>query len=230
MSFEISPSYSLNDLSCTMYTRCLRSLRKPLLNVSLPRTTRTIPPACVRQLNTENKLPWFMREDTSLEENTLSVLEEFPRSSKQPLPKELPEHLVTLHQHLSQSPLLAQSTLRIYTPSSFKSRNLNDDLTLPYSRAKGRRRRGVHDAGESVGEPNDMWNWYVLAEVKEGTEGRGAIEAVIRSAQKEVLTTSSKQPSYLCKLAPGTASSILSTSPHTKEIEPKAHGGRLGCT
>lgn len=128
-----------------------------------------------------------MREDTSLEENTLSVLEEFPRSSKQPLPKELPEHLVTLHQHLSQSPLLAQSTLRIYTPSSFKSRNLNDDLTLPYSRAKGRRRRGVHDAGESVGEPNDMWNWYVLAEVKEGTEGRGAIEAVIRSAQKELL-------------------------------------------
>lgn len=173
-----------------MYTRCLRSLSKQLLNVSPPRTARTAPLLCSRQLNTENKLPWFMREETAtLEENTLSALEEFPRPSKQSLPNDLPEHLVTLHQHLGQSPLLAQSTIRIYTPTSFKSRNLSDDLTLPYSRAKGRRRRGVHDAGESVGEPNDMWNWYVLAEVKEGTEGRGAIEAVIRSAQKEVLAT-----------------------------------------
>lgn len=136
-------------------------------------------------MGTEDKVPWFMREETSPEDNTLTVLEEFPRPSKQPLPKDLPEHLVTLHRHLIQSPLLSSSKLRIYTPSSLKPQNMNDDLTLPYSRAKGRRRRGIHDAGESVGEPNDMWNWYVLAEVKEGTEGRGAIEAVLRSAQKE---------------------------------------------
>ncbi|KDN49380.1 hypothetical protein RSAG8_02082, partial [Rhizoctonia solani AG-8 WAC10335] len=32
-----------------------------------------------------------------------------------------------------------------------------------------------------------MWSWYVIAQVKEGTEGRGAIESVIRSAQKELL-------------------------------------------
>ena len=141
--------------------------------------------ARLRQINTEAKLPWFMREEASPEDNTLTVLEEFPRPSKQPLPKDLPEHLVTLHRHLSQSPLLALSRLRIYAPSSFKPRNMNNDLTLPYSRAKGRRRRGVHDAGDSVGEPNDIWNWFILAEVKEGTEGRGALEAVIRSAQKE---------------------------------------------
>ncbi|KAF8610509.1 hypothetical protein BDV93DRAFT_18477 [Ceratobasidium sp. AG-I] len=170
-----------------MYTRCLRSLYKPVLSASLLRPTRPANILCLRRINTEDKLPWFMREETSPEDNTLTVLEEFPRTSEHNLPQNLPEHLVTLYRHLSQSPLLSLSTLRIYTPSSFKPRNMNNDLTLPYSRAKGRRRRGVHDAGESVGEPNDMWDWYVLAEVKEGTEGRGAIEAVIRNAHKELL-------------------------------------------
>ncbi|KAJ1310387.1 hypothetical protein OPQ81_007125 [Rhizoctonia solani] len=126
-----------------------------------------------------------MKEQSHLSETT-TVVNLPTQISSESLPKDLPEHLITLQDHLSKSALL-DSAPRICKPSSLQSRNLNDDLTLAYSRPKGRRRRGVHDAGETVGEPDDMWSWYVIAQVKEGTEGRGAIESVIRSAQKELL-------------------------------------------
>ncbi|KAH7340274.1 hypothetical protein B0J17DRAFT_312586 [Rhizoctonia solani] len=131
------------------------------------------------------QVPWFMKEEIHPTETTI-VVNPSPQTGSVSLPNGLPEHLITLHKHLSQSPLLG-SAPRICKPSSFQSRNLNNDMALTYSRPKGRRRRGVHDAGESVGEPDDMWSWYVIAQVKEGTEGRGAIESVVRSAQKESL-------------------------------------------
>jgi hypothetical protein len=168
-----------------MYHRCLKPLSALLLKAR-PAYYPLFIPTGVRQLNSGSNLPWFMREQVNSDENTRPALYESSQTEKPTLPEDLPEYLVALHQHLSQSPLLAPSTLRISKPSSFKTRTTTNDLTLPYSRAKGRRRRGVHDAGESVGEPDDMWSWYVLAEVKEGTEGRGAIETVIRNAQREV--------------------------------------------
>ncbi|CAE6459769.1 unnamed protein product [Rhizoctonia solani] len=127
--------------------------------------------------------PWFMKEETHPTETT-TVANPSRQTNSTSLPNDIPKHLITLHKHLSQSPLLG-STPRICKPSSL--RNLNDHIALDYSRPKGRRRRGVHDAGDSVGEPDDMWSWYVIAQVKEGTEGRGAIESVVRSAQKELL-------------------------------------------
>ncbi|KAG8731977.1 hypothetical protein FRC12_019485 [Ceratobasidium sp. 428] len=147
-----------------------------------------------RVLNSGNTVPWFMREART-DGTTRPVLDESPRIIEdQALPTNLPEHLIALHRHLSQSPLLTPSTLRICKPGSIKARSTTDDLALSYSRIKGRRRRGVHDAGESVGEPDDVWSWYVIAEVKEGTEGRGAIETVIRNAQRELLKTYPQLP------------------------------------
>lgn len=140
----------------------------------------------VRKVTSESNIPWFMKEQTALHEDHSATADNLPQNDNQILPEALPEHLITLHRHLAQSPLLARSALRICKPSSLQNRAANDDLSLAYSRPKGRRRRGVSDAGESVGEPDDLWSWYVLAQVKEGTEGRGAIEAVIRNAQKEV--------------------------------------------
>jgi hypothetical protein len=132
--------------------------------------------------SSDGETPWFMKEPTY---STEAVAPPNVTEVDNILPSNLPEHLIALHKHLSQSPLLG-SAPRICKPSSLPSRNLGEDIVLAYSRSKGRRRRGVHDAGESVGEPDDMWSWYVIAQVKEGTEGRGAIESVIRSAQKEV--------------------------------------------
>ncbi|KAG8708001.1 hypothetical protein FRC09_001502 [Ceratobasidium sp. 395] len=112
-----------------------------------------------RVLNSGNTVPWFMREART-DGTTRPVLDESPRIIEdQALPTNLPEHLIALHRHLSQSPLLTPSTLRICKPGSIKARSTTDDLALSYSRIKGRRRRGVHDAGESVGEPDDVWSW-----------------------------------------------------------------------
>jgi hypothetical protein len=171
-----------------MNTRYLLSRLLPFSKVPRVSTSafRNFAPSCDQTIGSERNIPWFMKdlEQVAFDENN-AVVDRIPQSD-QTLPEGLPEHLITLHQHLSQSPLLAHSTLRICKPSSLQAENGNNELALAYSRPKGRRRRGVHDAGESVAEPDDMWSWYVLAQVKEGTEGRGAIEAVIRSAQQEV--------------------------------------------
>lgn len=173
--------------------RCL-TLSRPLLvrlSYSGIDAPRKFSPSHARTINSDSHLPWFMREQAGVVESTNTSVpsgsDPPPQRNDRVLPGGLPDHLITLHSHLSQSPLLAHSTLRICKPSSLRARNPADDLSLAYSSPKGRRRRGVHYAGETVGEPNDMWSWYVLAQVKEGTEGRGAIEAVIRSAQKELL-------------------------------------------
>ncbi|CAE6433641.1 unnamed protein product [Rhizoctonia solani] len=162
----------------------IRSLSTNSLRLSHVTASRTsVPFSRAMGSNGEGQIPWFMKEPTY---PTEAVARPNATQSDDILPNNLPDYLITLHKHLSQSPLLG-SAPRICKPSSLPSRNLNDDIALTYSRPKGRRRRGIHDAGESVGEPDDMWSWYVIAQVKEGTEGRGAIESVIRSAQKELL-------------------------------------------
>ncbi|KAF8744789.1 pirin family, partial [Rhizoctonia solani] len=164
-----------------MLIRSLSTTPLWLPRFNVPRITA----AHLRKFGSSNegaRVPWFMDEQTYPNETTATI------NSTQTeciLPNNIPEHLIALYEHLSQSPLLG-SAPRICKPSSLPSRNLND-MALAYSQPKGRRRRGVHDAGESVGEPDDMWSWYMIAQVKEGTECRGAIESVIRSAQKELL-------------------------------------------
>ncbi|KAG1827002.1 uncharacterized protein BJ212DRAFT_1309802 [Suillus subaureus] len=57
--------------------------------------------------------------------------------------------------------------------------------TLP----KGRRKRGRTYSGEGlVEEPGGIWDWVVTAQVKEGTENRGSIEAVVRQVRKTLLS------------------------------------------
>jgi len=64
---------------------------------------------------------------------------------------------------------------------------------LPDSPAKGRRKRGRTYAGEGVYDyTGGVWSWIVVAQVKEGTENRGAIESVVRVVRKVLLT--SQQP------------------------------------
>lgn len=181
--------------STTMYYSYLRSAL-----VSPIRLQRNIPARSihysVERLNSGDNLPWFMRNETDPDPNEEPKPEARvpPQTKNQALPNNLPKHLVVLYEHLSRSPLLSPSTLRVCKPDTLKSRIATDDLALPYSRIRGRRKRGIRDAGESVGEPDDMWSWYVIAEVKEGTEGRGAIETVIRNAHRELLKNCPELP------------------------------------
>ncbi|EJU05469.1 hypothetical protein DACRYDRAFT_43354, partial [Dacryopinax primogenitus] len=46
---------------------------------------------------------------------------------------------------------------------------------------RGKRGRGSRDAGQGVGEPGGFWRWVVVVQVREGTKGRGSVEAVLRS-------------------------------------------------
>ncbi|QRW00204.1 thioredoxin [Ceratobasidium sp. AG-Ba] len=144
--------------------------------------------------NSRYDLPWFMRDETTSNGTPSSTSQDLREARNQTPPRNLPVHLTALYEHLSRSPLLNQSSLRVCKPDSIRARVETDDLTLPYSAIRGRRKRGVHDAGESIGEPDDMWFWYVIAEVKEGTEGRGAIETVVRNAQRELLKSFPELP------------------------------------
>ncbi|QRW14728.1 pirin domain-containing protein [Ceratobasidium sp. AG-Ba] len=126
--------------------------------------------------NSRYDLPWFMRDETTSNETPSSTSQDSREARNQTPPSNLPAHLT------------------ICKPDSIRARVETDDLTLPYSTIRGRRKRGVHDAGESIGEPDDMWSWYVIAEVKEGTEGRGAIETVVRNAQRELLKSFPELP------------------------------------
>ncbi|KAI6103564.1 hypothetical protein F5141DRAFT_1131349 [Pisolithus sp. B1] len=55
---------------------------------------------------------------------------------------------------------------------------------------QGRRRRGGTYAGEGIDKDavGGIWNWVVIAQVKEGTENRGSIAAVVRAVRKTLLT------------------------------------------
>ncbi|KDQ59567.1 hypothetical protein JAAARDRAFT_127153, partial [Jaapia argillacea MUCL 33604] len=59
-----------------------------------------------------------------------------------------------------------------------------------------KRTRGRVDGGRGVLEDvgGGIWNWVVIAQVKEGTEKRGAIESVVRLVRKTLLTMTPPLP------------------------------------
>ncbi|KZT67793.1 hypothetical protein DAEQUDRAFT_728791 [Daedalea quercina L-15889] len=66
---------------------------------------------------------------------------------------------------------------------------------LPDSPPKGRRKRGRTYAGEGVYDrAGGIWSWIIVAQVKEGTEKRGAIESVVRVVRKVLLTAQPPLP------------------------------------
>ncbi|EIW85000.1 hypothetical protein CONPUDRAFT_149864 [Coniophora puteana RWD-64-598 SS2] len=99
------------------------------------------------------------------------------------LPADLPHPLRELHAALSVSPHLEPGTLFVGRPTPIPF-----GPPLPLTEPQGRRRRGGTYSGEGL--PDDgagIWSWMVMAEVRHGTEGRGAIEAVVRTVRKTLL-------------------------------------------
>lgn len=125
--------------------------------------------------------PWFVEErqpKPRLESPAALRVKQAP-----PIPAETPELLRELHTQLLHSPHLDVKHLLVtnaVTPPPGPD--------LPDRLPQGRRGRGGTFAGESMYDAtNGLWNWLVFAQVKEGTEGRGAIDSVVRSVRKVLL-------------------------------------------
>ncbi|KII88987.1 hypothetical protein PLICRDRAFT_108890 [Plicaturopsis crispa FD-325 SS-3] len=138
-----------------------------------------------------SSVPWFVDPEESSFSNRhapphLKNVPETPsqRPAAPSVPSNVPEAIRNLHVMLAQSPHLDQSRLLVGPPLS-----LPMGPPLPRRLPHGRRKRGGTDAGMGVNEPpGSVWSWVVMAQVKEGTENRGAIESVVRVIRKTLLT------------------------------------------
>lgn len=157
-----------------------------------------------------SKLPWFIdpsdkpiRPGSSQPERTQTPYQQ-QLAPLPPLPSELHSGSIIreLHSRLSTSPFLEPGTLLVSKP-------IPTDIgpPLPYRAPQGKRKRGGTYAGEGMLEADaGIWEWIVVAQVpcptchaifvfltspyfsqvKEGTEGKGAIESVVRAVRQTV--------------------------------------------
>ncbi|KIY50932.1 hypothetical protein FISHEDRAFT_57076 [Fistulina hepatica ATCC 64428] len=138
--------------------------------------------------------PWFVDDDELLPSPVASNPYEESHgidsyhSFEYPMPENVPSALKTLHEQLLHSPHLEKSLLRVLPGSAA----IPSDPApfLPRRKPQGvRRRRRGNDSGDSWFEDDaTLWSWVLLAQVKDGTENRGAIESVVRIVRKCLLT------------------------------------------
>ncbi|KLO18833.1 hypothetical protein SCHPADRAFT_844446 [Schizopora paradoxa] len=157
--------------------------------------TRALQRHCLASASTSSKrfnqtstLPWFVDKDFSRPPPP-HILSRVPQQAK-PLPPDAPEHLANLHNVLCKSPLLDAGHVEVLPFQPHQP-----GPSLPNQIPKGRRRRGRTEFG--LGIPDDsggLWRWVVLAQVKEGTEKRGALQSVYRLIRKELLTANPPLP------------------------------------
>ncbi|KAF8334331.1 uncharacterized protein EI90DRAFT_3051855 [Cantharellus anzutake] len=123
------------------------------------------------------RIPWFVRREPQLQPPPQDTEPQLP-----PLPSDVPSHLHTLYAHFAALPHLERSSILVSRPPPPRP-----PPPIQFRQPQGRRRRGGQlYAGEGVGEPQSPWNWVIFAQVKEGTEGKGSIEVVMRSARQAV--------------------------------------------
>ncbi|KAF9500929.1 hypothetical protein BDN71DRAFT_1439826 [Pleurotus eryngii] len=135
--------------------------------------------------------PWFVDTEAFLQRPPPPHLTENPLTTRPPpLPKDAPHTIKELHSQLASSPHLEPSTLVV-------DRSLGRVMgpPLPLRKPQGRHKRGGTNAGESAFDiPGGVWNWVILAQVKEGTESKGGIESVVRLVRKTLLGMSPPLP------------------------------------
>ncbi|KAJ6630710.1 hypothetical protein B0H10DRAFT_1753734, partial [Mycena sp. CBHHK59/15] len=128
-------------------------------------------------------VPWFVDESATAARRPRQPPPHLSRSEVPPLPDDAPQPLKDLHAQLLQSPLLDPTTLVVSQPQTLPPGPL-----LPLREPQGRRKRGGTFSGESAYDvPGSLWSWVVMAQVKEGTENKGAIESLVRVVRKSLL-------------------------------------------
>ncbi|KAI0654770.1 hypothetical protein C8Q70DRAFT_1058178 [Cubamyces menziesii] len=175
---------------------------RPRLHAELTRRAISTTPAHFSAATSPNSasapspLPWFV--DPAEEDHAPSpyarrvATPQTPARPLAPLPAAItPDHpIARLHAELKASPHLEPGTLLVREPIPTAT-----GPPLPPAAPKGRRRRGGTNAGQGVNEDlGGIWQWVVIAQVKEGTENRGAIESVIRIVRKALLTADPPLP------------------------------------
>ncbi|KAJ7685106.1 hypothetical protein DFH06DRAFT_1157464 [Mycena polygramma] len=136
---------------------------------------------CTRRLL--SSVPWFVDAQAQVAVTKLARQPPPHIRVAPPLPADAPQPLKDLHAQLIQSPLLDPTSVLVTQP-----RSLPEGPALPHREPQGRRRRGGTYFGESMYDvPGSLWSWIVMAQVKEGTEGKGAIESVVRIVRKTLL-------------------------------------------
>ncbi|KAF9069934.1 hypothetical protein BDP27DRAFT_1221605 [Rhodocollybia butyracea] len=124
--------------------------------------------------------PWFVEQEAAPSTNPHA-----DRISRAPpVPEDAPKILRELHAQLIQSPHLEHSKLLV---SRAEGREMGPPP--PLRKPQGRRKKGGTFGFVSAFDiPGSLWNWTVFAEVKEGTENKGAIESVVRLVRKSLLS------------------------------------------
>jgi len=126
--------------------------------------------------------PWFVDEDEGPGPSTSRAQGPgFVRSQVEikPLPPGVPDYLKRAHLHLAQSPLLDLSTLTVSKPLPSEFQPIVDlPMNVPTRRVPRIEREMWPGRGIEVGMSGGIWDWVLVAQVKQGTEGRRAIESV----------------------------------------------------
>jgi len=135
-----------------------------------------------RQLHSRanNINPWFISSKILEHPHEVSsTKQDQSQYEAKSLPEGVPDHVKNLHSALQSSPFLELSQLLVCKPLP-----LGDGPGLPRRRTSGtRRKRRQTFAGYGIEHSQSLWDWAVYAQVKEGTENRGAIEAVMRTVR-----------------------------------------------
>lgn len=169
----------------------MQTLRTALRSAHLSPTLKRVPLASCRALSTSldspatptpPPKPWFVDADTEPIYHHRQSPPHLPAAAS-PLPAAVSEPIRILHAQLMQSPHLEPSALLVRDPIPTPP-----GPPLPDAVPKGKRKRGGTHAGHGVAFQGGIWSWIVLAQVKEGTEKRGAIESVVRLVRKTLLT------------------------------------------
>ena len=126
--------------------------------------------------------PWFVDEDEEPVSSTSRAQGPgFVRHQVEvkPLPPGVPDYLKRAHSQLAESPLLDLSTLMVSKPLPSEFQAIVDLPTiLPARRLPRMEREMWPGRGVEVGLSGGIWDWVLVAQVKEGTERRGTIESV----------------------------------------------------
>lgn len=169
---------------------CWTNRPKILFRSMWTRATRAILPRTLNSsrnhLNAYSSRPWYVEEDPEPK----SPFQE-PTTAIKPPPEGIPDHLSTVYSFLATSPYLEPLSLVVGPPD----KQADVDLPLPLLKSVRKSRKRVKERGYGVGVSEGpgqgVYNWILMAQVKEGAESRGAIESVSSSLRALVCSLSS---------------------------------------